>query len=364
MRGVLYAISKEYAQHYKDSLKRLYEMGGLKNDERYKKLKDIYAAVQGSSLSNKVFYETYVNILMDNLYTIELLSPNELEKIVSNDDASLYKEFYDKNLKKLLSETLTVNGTERKFFDHVVKALLYDDLRDIVLPIYKEMGIKACVYCNAQYISIFKYFDSEKGRIQVCGTCELDHYYDKATWPCFAISFYNLIPSCSKCNNIKRNNKLKFKLYTNDPIEISPFVFSLDDESLARYLLSHQSNSVEILFNPSSYLLNKKYYTPQRSADEYDNDFQECCKLHKEILHITELYNSHRDIVEKMILRYRSLTKSYKDQLLKMYEKIDARINMSYEEFLYGFIDSPNRIHEEPFSKLKQDVLNQIDDCI
>ena len=58
------------------------------------------------------------------------------------------------------------------------------------------IGIDTCVYCNRNYtINLTK----------THARAELDHWFPKTQFPLFALSFYNLIPSCHSCNHIKGN---------------------------------------------------------------------------------------------------------------------------------------------------------------
>lgn len=59
-----------------------------------------------------------------------------------------------------------------------------------------HLNIKTCPYCNlSNEITVFE--DDEGGEIRPA----LDHFFDKATYPLFAISLGNLIPSCHHCNS-------------------------------------------------------------------------------------------------------------------------------------------------------------------
>lgn len=68
------------------------------------------------------------------------------------------------------------------------------------------LGVRTCPYCNRAYIG-------SRGN-KILGV-QLDHFHNKDKYPFLAVSLYNLIPCCSFCNTIKRNDD-KAKL-------ISPF---------------------------------------------------------------------------------------------------------------------------------------------
>lgn len=52
-----------------------------------------------------------------------------------------------------------------------------------------------CPYCNLNYCETL--LEDNQGQLRP----ELDHFFDKASYPLFAISLYNLIPSCTECNS-------------------------------------------------------------------------------------------------------------------------------------------------------------------
>ena len=60
--------------------------------------------------------------------------------------------------------------------------------------ILRSLGIRSCPYCGCEYIG---------GRGTKILGAELDHFVNKSMYPFFALCLYNLIPSCSACNNHK-----------------------------------------------------------------------------------------------------------------------------------------------------------------
>lgn len=62
-----------------------------------------------------------------------------------------------------------------------------------------SLELRVCPYCNRQYTLGL----SHKGKKMI--TPQLDHYYPRGVYPLFGVSFYNLVPSCSYCNVLKRD---------------------------------------------------------------------------------------------------------------------------------------------------------------
>lgn len=58
----------------------------------------------------------------------------------------------------------------------------------------EELQITVCPYCNRNFVN------STYKRIM----CDLDHFYDKETYPILAVSFHNLVPVCHACKGSYR----------------------------------------------------------------------------------------------------------------------------------------------------------------
>ena len=119
---------------------------------------------------------------------------------------------------------------KKKFYQLVVDALCYDDVQEKIFPKYvKKLGIKSCVYCNAQYAISAKKGKTDEGK-SYRATFTIDHYWPKSKYPHLATSFFNLYPTCATCNQTKSTRDPIFELYVKptDPLEErNPFEFRL-----------------------------------------------------------------------------------------------------------------------------------------
>lgn len=88
------------------------------------------------------------------------------------------------------------------------------------LNLFTQLGFDSatCAYCNDNMLSIVE-VNSES-----LAYLELDHFLCKSQNPYFAISFFNLIPSCHACNAIDKGNKL-FNLTTH----VHPYYQAFED---------------------------------------------------------------------------------------------------------------------------------------
>lgn len=60
-----------------------------------------------------------------------------------------------------------------------------------------QNGLRYCPYCNCHQLEAYKTSDGKEHK------GPLDHFYDKARYPYLALSIYNLIPVCDRCNHEK-----------------------------------------------------------------------------------------------------------------------------------------------------------------
>ena len=95
-------------------------------------------------------------------------------------------------------------STSKEHMDAAKQLLneLYKNFRSrkISKNLIERINLKACPYCNRNFIFNFKRSDSLQA------TAQLDHFYPKKEYPYLAISLYNLIPCCSTCN-LRKSNK-------------------------------------------------------------------------------------------------------------------------------------------------------------
>ena len=61
----------------------------------------------------------------------------------------------------------------------------------------KTVGARVCPYCNINYISpVFSDEENTKGALRP----DIDHYFCNSEYPALQLCLYNLIPSCTSCN--------------------------------------------------------------------------------------------------------------------------------------------------------------------
>lgn len=207
----------------------------------------------------------YVQAIYDGYVGLNCLLPSEYDDVIGN------------KLERIINHTILSNirvnidsKSEHPFFELIVDAMRYDKVQKDIMPGYiRKIGIKTCVYCNAQFATT-AYLQSikstPKGMSVVEGSpvvCyELDHNKPKSHFPYLCTNFYNLQPSCSSCNRRKNDRSLQFSLYyESGDKNIRPLHFALRREDLISFRTSNRYQNIK------AYLCNNGEAVPPSMAD-------------------------------------------------------------------------------------------------
>lgn len=296
-------------------------------DEHVKKIsKELVLLIKSNKLSKKQnFYVRYLYCKLDSIIYGDSSKIGRLKKVFdlilkSTDEPDDFKQFKDK-LIKILDYKKLRSGKNRE--------------TSILLKFFNEIGIKSCVYCNAQLSVVI-----EKKGGKLSSNFQVDHYIDKASYPCFSVSFFNLYPVCASCNNKKRNKEIGFQLYSENQqdLEKSPFEFEINRASLAKFRLSRNYNDLIVKFDDKNSGLNAQ-------------------------MNVQEIYDTQKDLAEEIIVKAEIYNKSYGTSLKKSFAKLygnNGIKNLDFNRFIVGNYTDPKDIHKRPMSKFTQDIARQL----
>ena len=226
---------------------------------------------------------------------------------------------------------------EKSLYMHIVTALQYDVVQQRIFPVYvRKMGIRSCVYCNAQYAVSAKKGRTDRSSVYR-STFNIDHWKPKNHYPYLAVAFYNLYPCCPACNQGKSYTEKDWCLYAEDGEELNPYKFRLDDASLLNYLLSWDAEQLNIEFVDKI----------TGVEPDYDEDF-----------HIRKLYNNFKSEVEEVIWRSRIYSSKMVEAMQQsgLYYLKPQDVN----RYIIGNYDREEDIMKRPLAKLTQDIAKQI----
>jgi len=103
--------------------------------------------------------------------------------------------YVNKKTNRTLKKYKLLNHTT--FYKELLDTIFsYDSWRkgEKFKKLFELMDISVCPYCNLE--EIYHHNDNNRNII----VTSLDHYYDKAKYPYFCLSFSNLVPVCKNCN--------------------------------------------------------------------------------------------------------------------------------------------------------------------
>lgn len=212
----------------------------------------------------------------------------------------------------------------KKFFELIIDIMGYKNAREILVPIISDLGIKSCVYCNAQYAIGIK-----SGK----GLYELDHLYPESLFPALCVSFYNLQPCCASCNNSKRDKLLDFLMYTTDNTKLEPFHLLVNWNNY-NPVFSYKSLSVDLIPNTARDIPLKRV-------------FEKYFSIHG-------VYEMHREIAEEAIWKLNCYDRRYVEMFKRRYGPVFSKDALY--RFILGVRADKENVFARPLSKLIHDL--------
>jgi hypothetical protein len=132
----------------------------------------------------------------------------------------------------------------------------------------RELMLKAgfenatCPYCNDNSVKITDISEADEDTI-LRAYFDLDHFFSKSQNPFFAISFYNLIPSCHDCNSLEKSD-LIFDLETH----IHPYHRSFNENYIFEinpdFIISGSTNIINLNYIGENEDYNKRDFKLQQ----------------------------------------------------------------------------------------------------
>lgn len=144
-----------------------------------------------------------------------LISPNtdELDKLLVCDASSL------KQTNDAFLNDYSITGDDHKYI--LARAFNYKEFNADISSNIKfffrtNNFVKFCPYCNLTEV---EYIPNESGSGAATSN-ELDHFFDKASFPLLCYSFFNLVPSDSTCNGTENKGTIEF----TDQFHLNPYI--------------------------------------------------------------------------------------------------------------------------------------------
>lgn len=196
------------------------------------------------------------------------------------------------------------------------------------------IGTNTCVYCNRQYTLTIRESETQEGLVRPT----FDHWLSQKYYPDLALSFYNLIPSCSLCNSSLKH----------------------DDAILpGQYIYPYGSKGAGLNFTYRE--LAKHKYMVDTNITTTDNEEREKVKRTMSMFHIKDIYNAHADFELKDLM---NLSQQYPgDYVDTLISNVMKDLNVSRSDvyrLIFGVESNPDKYLDRPMSKFKMDIIGEI----
>lgn len=279
-------------------------------------------------IENKVITKEQIEIIL----LLTTMPPNIIEELVIkiddfdktlkkfNNDKKIYyeeiKEIYsDNTLSKYKRKFLKEDKSKDKLINYRMDEV-YENFRknDLVDEYVISLDIYMCPYCNCDDIAI------KDGKNRFKSKYQLDHFYDKSKYYYFAISIYNLIPVCQKCNHVKGIEKLNKNPYLETPE--TNFSIFIDNDIVI-------STTKDNLYD-----INK--------------------------LEVAERYNTKYSIVKNEIIEIKNIVHKYNNSYFKLLENMDfSTFEIEYwkKKALRDGLILEENFNKARLSKVKSDIV-------
>jgi len=289
--------------------------------EKYKNL--VFGIFKNHKLEKKQDKKIIFSITIETIDKLLQKKLKHFDENITFEKLVLADFEYIKNLTEFIDthSSIQLNKKEKSYF-----LTLYERLKKT--EYVKMLSVTTCLYCNRNYI-----FNFRKNR-QLEATAQVDHFFDKKTYPYLAVSLYNLVPCCSTCNQRKSTKKADI---------IHPFVESFDN--VAKFRLDIKDSSFYHSLGGFDIQLHSNNPKAQNSID---------------VFNLNRLYQNHKDIILELIQKDVIYNDSYIDELYKSYEGTLFRNREDLEKLISGGFIQDDEINKRPLSKLIKDISQEL----
>jgi hypothetical protein len=196
--------------------------------------------------------------------------------------------------------------------------------------IAENLNRNTCTYCNRLYTVTVIKPRQNAGIEEKITRPQFDHWYAKVHRPALALSWYNLIPSCSVCNSsVKGDLSWLLADYVHPYIKTSAIDFSFD------YIFK---------------TINQLKVTARFSNGKAENMVK--------AMKLLEIYDAHSELELKDLFDLRhKYSENYLNTLLnKTFDNLKIGKKEAYR-LVFGTEYDEEHFHKRPFSKFKRDIL-------
>lgn len=262
-----------------------------------------------------------------------------IRKIIQNEDKDVtnaIKKFLLMDYKRLEEVKIWLDCMDRT--KSAIRAEMsnflyerYKNFRDTqAAKIVSILGMSVCPYCNQNHLNIVH---DKNGKLKFRG--DLDHFYDKSTYPELMICLYNLIPVCHVCNQLKSFKKEIFaNPYNCDKKSKIKFITDFDGKVDLNYLQGKSQNF-------------------RITIERFGLSSEDVAEI--ELFDLEKRYQQLKRNVQEIIIKSKAYDEIYMQQLQEKFNLSGEEIN----QYIFGYTD--NHL-DRVLSKFNQDIRNEFSD--
>lgn len=198
----------------------------------------------------------------------------------------------------------------------------------------ENININTCSYCNRLYTKTV-INKTVNGEIHKLTRPTFDHWFPQSKYPILALSFYNLIPSCTVCNSSLKSSV---------------------DMSLVDNLHPYVDEEINFQF---SYKLN--------SLDEYEfkitnigDDTNARSKNTADFFKLKDIYETHIDEVEDLLKIKKAYSVNYLKSMKAFFKDSSGLSNEEIYRLAFGTEINESKFEKRPLSRMKRDILIEL----
>lgn len=255
-----------------------------------------------------------------------------------------------------------------------------------------QLCVKVCPYCNRVYTTTLY----GKKRVRP----DFDHFYPQSRYPYFAVSLFNLIPSCNVCNKAKfdyaeikdgfekkvgkktykRQRKSIIYPYDESYNELQKNIsFRVLPDKKYQEVLVGQSDEFTVELRPTKYSEKLEFKNSVLTKTELNERFT-CTTKTKMAVEEVAFWNRVKHSID--LLRLESLYNEHKSEIMKIL-RIHYEYNQDAKQLIMQTLNSSSVVHADllpdrdlqyfaylkqeewgnsPLNKLKSDILEQLEE--
>lgn len=269
-------------------------------------------------LNDQIWKELIVNYSFDDLKRYLKIRNKDFDdmSVDENDIYFLYNDTYKVILKIFDYDNWFQNQKQEARYD--------------IYELAKNLDRNSCTYCNRIYTSTIVGKNKQKVMRPA-----FDHWFPQKKYPLLALSFYNLIPSCTICNSsIKSDTEFLTKSH------IHPYI---DMDSLDRLVFSYDHFKTL-----DSYMIKLKFKPNDIKAFTTFNE-----------LKTKDIYNAHISELKDLVKIKEAYSTNYLNFLIDKFPKAKLSKEEVYK-LAFGVELKNDNFHKRPLSKFKSDILKEL----